>query len=78
MEFIGDNDTFLIYTDGLSESTNDNGEMFGYERLIKIMEQCSGFSTEKIVSEIRTKLDVHIGDLEYSDDLLIMAIRILT
>jgi len=34
---IGETDTFLMYTDGIIESANKNGDMFGLEKLISLV-----------------------------------------
>ena len=62
-------DSFLIYTDGLSESTDDNGEMFGIKRLGQALENFCEHSSEEMISQIRSEVDAYLGDQEYSDDM---------
>jgi sigma-B regulation protein RsbU (phosphoserine phosphatase) len=68
---------FLIYTDGLSESIDDKGEMFGINRLKQALDNFYKHSSEEFISKIRLEVDTYLGDQEYSDDMLIMAIKIL-
>lgn len=73
----GPMDSFLVYTDGLSESTDDKGEMFGIKRLGQALENFCEHSSEELISQIRSEVDAYLGDQEYADDMLIMAIKIL-
>jgi phosphoserine phosphatase RsbU/P len=70
-------DSFLIYTDGLSESSDKNDEMFGIKRLSQALQNLSEHSAQKVISQIRLEVDAYLGDQEYTDDMLIMAIKIL-
>ena len=70
-------DSFLIYTDGLSESTNNKGEMFGMARLSDALQKYHDFSAEKIVSQIISEVTEHLENQDYSDDIIIIALKII-
>jgi sigma-B regulation protein RsbU (phosphoserine phosphatase) len=70
-------DSFLIYTDGLSESTNNNGEMFGMARLGDALQKYHNFPAEKIVSQIISDVTEHLENQDYSDDIIIIALKII-
>lgn len=50
-------DTLVIYTDGISESFSRNGEEFGEERLMEVLQRHRHLSSqallESIVGEVR-------------------------
>lgn len=69
-------DSFLIYTDGLSESTNNSGEMFGTVRLSDAFQKYHDFPAKKIVSQIISDVMEHLENQDYSDDILIIALKI--
>ncbi|HTK82317.1 MAG TPA: PP2C family protein-serine/threonine phosphatase [Bacteroidota bacterium] len=41
-------DVFLLYTDGVSEATNEHGEFFGEDRIAKLIAQNAGHSAKEI------------------------------
>jgi len=70
-------DSFLIYTDGLSESTNNKGEMFGLVRLRDALQKYHNFPAKKIVSHIKSEVMEYLENQDYSDDILIIALKII-
>ena len=72
-------DTILfLYTDGLTEATRSDGQMFGEKR---VLERLSGygndFSVEKLISQMSDDVRKFVGDAEQSDDLTMLAIEVL-
>ncbi len=69
---INQNDQFIIYTDGLTEAENANGEMFGYQHLNQCLDNCRGkeFLFAKIVAEFTE----FCGDIEPNDDVTLACI----
>lgn len=45
-------DILIAATDGLAEATNPNGEMFGYERLLSLVDTLADYSAENIAAQI--------------------------
>lgn len=59
-------DQFIIYSDGLTEAVNANGDMFGYEHF----EQCfkNNQSQKSIFSYIVDAFNSHCGNIDPDDD----------
>jgi len=61
-------DLFVIYTDGITEAQSSSGEMFGEERLERVILGCAGMSCEEIQSQILEAVrDFSVG-VEQADD----------
>ncbi|MFM2094518.1 MAG: Phosphoserine phosphatase RsbP [Planctomycetota bacterium] len=59
---IGSGDLFIMYTDGINESTNPAGDEYGIERLRQILKNFPGTPSQvgaKIVDDVRTNLAGH-------------------
>ena len=59
---IGSGDLFIMYTDGINESTNPAGDEYGIERLRQILKNFPGTPSQvgpKIVDDVRTNLNGH-------------------
>ena len=67
-------DRFYAFTDGLSESLNDNGEEIGIDGSIKIIEQNYNKETTKQLDNI-TKSVINVSKSQkLSDDLTLICI----
>jgi sigma-B regulation protein RsbU (phosphoserine phosphatase) len=52
-------DMFIIYSDGITETTKKKGEEFGFERLFKILQQTYSLNTREISDRVYKALDEH-------------------
>jgi sigma-B regulation protein RsbU (phosphoserine phosphatase) len=68
----------FLYTDGLTEATRTGGELFSEER---VLENLSGLeemtSSADIIAHMTSAVNEFVGDSEQSDDLTMMAIRLM-
>ncbi len=62
-------DGLLLYTDGVTEAMNADGELYGTERLVAAMSGDASF-----VASVREDLDRFVGDTERSDDITMLAL----
>ncbi len=67
-------DRFYMYSDGITEARNIQGEMFGEERMHAVMEENKGKTN--IFSSIMNAVQTHIGDFNAEDDLSLVEIII--
>lgn len=72
-EKIDDGDIVLLYTDGITEATNKNGEMFGQERLEQSLNQYADFPVNKLRDKIVE--DVNGFQEEQFDDMTLVVIK---
>jgi len=68
-------DLLLLYTDGLTESTNAKNEMFGINRLGIMLKDNYQEKVSDLIKNIKSELDHHLKDSEQSDDIVIIALR---
>jgi serine phosphatase RsbU (regulator of sigma subunit) len=72
--YLAPGDTILLHSDGLAEAHNPAGEMFGFPRLQKIVENSSG--SEHLIDECLTELREFAGrDWEQEDDITLVTLR---
>ena len=70
-------ESLVIFTDGVTEEYNDQGEFFGIERLISVISPIRQMSTQHIVSKVIDVLNIFRGGAEVHDDTTILAIKFL-
>ena len=68
-------DILLLYTDGLTEAINSQGEEFGMERVIRLLAQNANASAAELVRIIRQELESYLGELSPEDDTTFIAIK---
>jgi sigma-B regulation protein RsbU (phosphoserine phosphatase) len=68
--------TLVLYTDGVVELENEDGDFFGIEGLIKNIQSFSSLKMEDMNNILFSKLDEWKGDLPYSDDTAILCCKI--
>ncbi len=74
--YIEPNTTLLLYTDGVVELENEEGEQYETERLIKTVKSFYPLSMDDVNAIIFGKLDEWRGSKNYVDDTAILSCRI--
>ena len=67
--------TLLLYTDGLTEAENPDSQLYGEQRLTKVLGTLKGKSAQDIILGIYSDVQTHVQDARQSDDLTILAIQ---
>lgn len=68
-------DYLFLSTDGIIEEINENGEMYGEERLINVLSSLAGLEVKKIMEEVKTDFSLYVGKEEYTDDITCMLLK---
>jgi sigma-B regulation protein RsbU (phosphoserine phosphatase) len=68
-------DTFVIYTDGVTEAANEADELFGDERLLAHLAAEPGRTPAETVSGLVGAIRRFVGNREPADDIAILALR---
>jgi serine phosphatase RsbU (regulator of sigma subunit) len=66
-------DTLALYTDGVSEASNDVGEEFGEQRLIESLRRHRGVSSEALIAALINEILQFSPREQYDDITLIVA-----
>ncbi len=68
-------DTIFLYTDGVTEATNANEELFGDDRLLQTLREACGMEPAKICPFVKSKIDEFVGDAPQFDDITMLALK---
>ncbi len=68
-------DFMVLYTDGIIEGENQEGEFYGEKRLRKVLQENSGESAEAIKKHILEDLHKFLGNRPQSDDIALIVIK---
>ena len=66
-------DCLFVYTDGVTEATNSEDELFGEERLINSINKNIDARPEELLPELRKDIDAFVGDAPQFDDITMLA-----
>jgi len=72
---IGPGETLVIFTDGLIEARNQDGEEYGQERLRRLCQQYAGGALEDLVGAIDTEWEAFAQDALARDDRTMVLLR---
>ena len=68
-------DELFLYTDGVTDATNDEDELFGDLRLLGTVNDFTDFSPEEFTGAIQRKIDLFSGGSEQTDDITMLTLR---
>lgn len=66
---LGPHDVLVIYTDGITEARNEDGEEFGQERLVTLLGIAKEATSELMLANVMGHLDSFVGSALQHDDL---------
>jgi sigma-B regulation protein RsbU (phosphoserine phosphatase) len=65
----------VLYTDGITEAMNAQGEEWGLERLIEALRQAPPGDANAILNHVRTAVMTFVGDTPPYDDMTMVLLR---
>ncbi len=68
-------DVFVLYTDGVVESRNPDGEEFGYDRLLETIDENRHEDADGIHSAVLKNLKSFMGNEVYDDDMTLVVLK---
>jgi sigma-B regulation protein RsbU (phosphoserine phosphatase) len=68
-------DLLVITSDGFSEAENNQGDMFGYERLLQLVDELATFTAPELIRKLFTTVDQFTGDHPQSDDQTLLVLK---
>jgi sigma-B regulation protein RsbU (phosphoserine phosphatase) len=72
---LAEGESLLLYTDGLTEAFNLEGDMFGEERLLRALGWQASASADDMLKTVEAALDDFAANAPPSDDLTMLAVR---
>lgn len=69
-------DVLCLYTDGIIEAMNDDGEQFTVERLARLVRNNASLDAEQITATVQNTLDEFVGNARQHDDQTLLVLKI--
>jgi sigma-B regulation protein RsbU (phosphoserine phosphatase) len=69
------NDAVFVYTDGVPEANNADGEFYGMERLTAALNRTGGQSPKEILESVRKDVDDFVAGAKQFDDLTMLCLE---
>jgi phosphoserine phosphatase RsbU/P len=68
-------DAILFYTDGVTEATAGNNDLFGEEKLLALARECMTLGARQFVKTIDERVRAFTGAQPQSDDITVVALK---
>ena len=68
-------DMLFLYTDGVPEATDADGNMFGTQNLLDTLNRMSHPSAMELLEAVRADVERFVGDAPQFDDLTMLALK---
>ncbi len=68
-------DTLLCYTDGVTEATNKNNELFGNDRLLAALNKNPDANCFEVIENLKKDIDEFVGDAPQFDDITMLCLN---
>ena len=69
-------DTVVFYTDGVVEAVNEQGELYGFDRLLTVLGEARTLDADALLDTILHDVDTHVGAAEQYDDITIVILKV--
>lgn len=69
-------DEIFFYTDGVTEATNANNELYSDKQLLECLKHNKTREVEEQINALKLNIDKFVGEADQFDDITIMAMRI--
>ena len=72
---LGPGDLFLLYTDGITEASNSDGDYFGEARLCELLERHTDLTSEELRERILREVRSFAGSAVQQDDMTMLILK---
>jgi sigma-B regulation protein RsbU (phosphoserine phosphatase) len=69
-------DRVIFYTDGIVEAMNEREEIFGFDRLLDVLQRAGTISAAELLREILSKVKLFAGNAPQHDDLTLIVVGV--
>jgi len=69
-------DRVVFYTDGIVEAMNAHGEMFGFDRLLEIVQGSKTMAAESLLNTIIDSVNLFAGSVAQHDDITVIVVSV--
>lgn len=64
----------FLYTDGVTEATNDKNEQFGTDRILEALNSYKGFDLKGVLKQVSDAMGLFVGDAPQFDDITMLCL----
>jgi len=68
-------DKIYLYTDGVTEATDANEQLYGEDRLLNILNSLENSSVEDICTKVKADVDLFVGEAPQFDDITMLCLE---
>ena len=68
-------DSLFVYTDGVTEASDKNHQLFGEQRLVDALNKSVDALPEELLKNVKDSIDAFVGDAPQFDDITMLAFR---
>lgn len=72
---LGEGDEVFLYTDGVTEATNSENELYGEERLLNFMNTLYDLPAEAVCNAVKADVDAFVGEAPQFDDITMVYLK---
>ena len=65
----------FLYTDGVTEATNADGEMFGTDRTVAALNTCADSAARELLQNMQSSIDSFVKEAEQLDDIAMLCLE---
>jgi sigma-B regulation protein RsbU (phosphoserine phosphatase) len=69
-------DRVVFYTDGIVEAMNEREEIFGFERLMEVIQEARSMNADSLLQEIKDQVNAFAGGAAQHDDLTVIVLSV--
>ena len=66
---------FFVYTDGIAEATNAHNELYGTERLVRVLRKYGEAAPAEILHEVDAAVNEFVGEAPQFDDMTMLCLE---
>ena len=68
-------DVIYLYTDGITEATNSSNELYGEDRLLRVLNRHKDADAETICRVVKEDVDAFVGEASQFDDITMLCLK---
>ena len=76
IEKLDEDNSFIFYTDGITEAMNANQDEFGDEKLYEMVQANRGLSSKDLLSKIVSEVNTFCREVEQHDDITLVIVKV--
>ena len=72
---LNENDIIFMYTDGVTEATDANNELYGMDRLKNVLDKNSSLAPKELLEAVKKDIDDFVGEAPQFDDITMLSLK---